>query len=185
MFGIYSDLNMLKPQDVLTLLKLRCLGELDRNLTSLQGQIGLSIGEISNSLRRLERSGLVHRGKEVPAGERQQLKIAARRAFYFLVYGVPTVYYAERGATTLGIPTAASSPLFEGRESIELPLVWPHEAGQTRGESLKPLYPSAPAAAAKDGRLYELLAAVDAVRVGNSSDRKYAVDFLERKFPQA
>ena len=43
-----------------------------------------------------------------------------------------------------------------------------------RGYSLTPLYPSVPAAAVRDAKLYELLALVDAIRDGRARERSLA-----------
>lgn len=173
---------MLKPQDVLVLLKLRCLNEADRTAPNLVGAVGLSIGEIYNSVKRLSLAGLANPER---SGEERQLKISARRAFHFLVYGAPTVFYPERGAVGPGVLTATSAPLFDGkRDESEIRVVWPHEQGKARGETLQPVYASAPAAALRDPRLYELLVAFDVIRICTGKERKYAVDFIERSFPQ-
>ena len=63
----------------------------------------------------------------------------------------------------------------------ELPPVWPDPEGTVRGEELRPLYRSAPAAARRDPALYELLALVDAVRAGRPRERKLAVAELEAR----
>ena len=71
------------------------------------------------------------------------------------------------------------SQMFIGQESP--PLVWPHPEGDVRGEGLEPLYPSAVDAARRDGRLYECLALVDAIRVGRAREKALAIELLAKR----
>jgi len=50
-----------------------------------------------------------------------------------------------------------------------------------RGEEFEPLYPSVPQAAARDSRLYELLALMDAVRDGRARKHNLAAKELESR----
>ena len=80
--------------------------------------------------------------------------------------GFPTAY---------GVDPLKSKVLF----ADELPPVWPHEDGTTRGVILLPLYPKLPLAAKQDQALYELLALFDALRIGQAREREMARAFLE------
>lgn len=46
--------------------------------------------------------------------------------------------------------------------------------GQVQGVAVKPLYPSVPHAARRDAALYDLLALVDALRLGRARERAMA-----------
>jgi hypothetical protein len=72
-------------------------------------------------------------------------------------------------------------PLARTYLNREPPLVWPHPEGEVRGESLEPLYPSAVDAARRDAKLYELLALLDALRVGRARDKALAIDQLKKR----
>jgi hypothetical protein len=50
-----------------------------------------------------------------------------------------------------------------------------------RGESFSPLYKSAPSAAKKDSKLYQLLALVDAIRGGRARERDIAKKELKKR----
>jgi hypothetical protein len=52
--------------------------------------------------------------------------------------------------------------------------VWPDPEGEIQGLAVKPLYSSAPRAAKKNEKLYALLAAVDALRIGRAREREAA-----------
>ena len=168
---------MLKPHDVLCVLKISCLTGQEWTLRDLGKMVGLSGSEAYNSSKRLKASGLIYEA----SGE---VKIAGRKLVDFIVYGIPAVYYQERGQITRGVLTGAfASPLAERLQAFEgdVPLVWPAANGKVRGETLLPIYKTAPAAAATDGRLYELLVLVDALRTGRSREKKLAAEILEER----
>jgi hypothetical protein len=81
------------------------------------------------------------------------------------------------------MPTGYAAPPL--RELIvqpdDLPPVWPQPDGLTRGIALYPLYPTAPAAAAKDERLYQCLALFDALRSGAAREREMAQQLLSER----
>jgi hypothetical protein len=89
---------------------------------------------------------------------------------------VPYVFVAELGEITRGMPTGyagpALAPFFQAVD--DLPPVWPDPDGEVRGQSFSPLYKSVPQAAREDGKLYELLTLVDALRGGRARERQMA-----------
>jgi hypothetical protein len=58
--------------------------------------------------------------------------------------------------------------------------VWPDAAGEARGESFLPLYPSAPAASRADPKLYQCLSLIDALRGGRARERNLATEHLTK-----
>ncbi len=100
-----------------------------------------------------------------------------------IVFGVPYVFPPIRGGVTIGFPTAYAVPplkkvvLF----SDEAPPVWPHPEGPVRGLSLRPLYANLPLAAQKDSSFYELLALLDAIRIGQAREREVAAQLLRER----
>jgi hypothetical protein len=78
--------------------------------------------------------------------------------------------------------TLTSAPPFAALFlSGEEPIVWPDASGDLRGESLAPIYKSAPKAAKSDPELYELLVIADALRAGRARERQAAVKELKKK----
>ncbi|MDD2236941.1 MAG: hypothetical protein PHG65_07015, partial [Kiritimatiellae bacterium] len=66
----------------------------------------------------------------------------------------------------------------------DLPYVWPDVDGTVRGFELPPLYKSVPKAAKQDFLLYELLALVDALRIGRAREKSMAMKELKKRiFP--
>lgn len=162
----------LKPQDVVLLLKLLLEAE-PRRLVDIAGELGISQSEVSMGIRRLQAAHLLDQGGR---------SLYRRAAFEFLVYGLKYVFPATVGAIKRGVPTAHStSPLANKIVAGQLAYVWPHDNGEVRGESILPLYPSVPDAALKDKRLHELLALVDAIRVGRAREQTMAISELKSR----
>jgi hypothetical protein len=159
----------LLPQDIVVLAKLICCGDKRPALAQLASALLLSSSQIHLSLKRLERSRLI-----VDAGKDRRPLL--RPVEEFLVHGVKYAFPAQRGEPTRGMPTAYAAPPL--RELIsagsELPPVWPSPDGRVRGTTLEPLHKIAPAAAAQDPALYEILALIDALRDGRSRERQIA-----------
>ena len=59
--------------------------------------------------------------------------------------------------------------------------VWPHAKGNIKGQAITPLYKSVPEAALNDPLLHEMLALVDAIRVGSAREKKIAVEELKMR----
>ena len=99
------------------------------------------------------------------------------------MHGLKYVFPARLGGPSRGVPTAWAAPILADRivsSETDRP-VWPHGDGKARGPSVTPLYESAPDAAMRDPKLYELLALVDAIRLGGARDRKVATAVLEKR----
>ena len=98
----------------------------------------------------------------------------------FLTHGVRYAFPAELGPPVWGMPTAHAAPPLNRLIVADEPLppVWETEKGTTEGFSLTPLYRTAPEAARRDTNLYELLACVDALRIGRVRERNAATELL-------
>lgn len=164
---------MLKPQDVVVLLRLLDAPPEERAFPRLAQDLGISVSEVHAAVKRAAVSGLVD--LETRAVRKQALG-------EFLVHGLRYAFPAKRSGVTRGIPTSyAAPPLNAQFAEAELPPIWPDPEGTVRGEGLAPLYKSAPRAALRDRRLYEWLALVDAVRAGRARERKLATVEIERR----
>ena len=77
-------------------------------------------------------------------------------------------------------PTAHAAPgLAASFRGDDDPVVIPLRHGPVRGRAVTPIHPSAPGAAARDPKLHELLAIVDALRIGGARDRSVAAAELK------
>ena len=104
----------------------------------------------------------------------------------FLLHGIQYVFIAEHGELNRGMPTAyAAAPMaVHFVADNEPPPIWPDPEGEVRGESFTPLYRSAPIAAQKDAKLYELLVLVDALRGGRARERDIAARELKKRLEE-
>ena len=167
---------ILKPQDVLFLLKLVAIGHDDWSYNRLAVELGMSPSEVHAAARRALAAQLAVRLGERPEPQRRNL-------LEFLLHGIRYVFVPERGEPTRGMPTLhAAPPVSEWLVSAdELPPVWPDPEGELRGIAFSALYKSAPHAARQDERLYELLVLVDAIRGGQARERKLAGEALKKR----
>lgn len=169
-----------KAQDVLVALKLLTIGDEPWSFTRLASSLDLSVGAAHNAVTHLRAAGLVFERKG-------DAVVARKRLAEFLVHGVPAVFYPVKGGIARGMPTGTYAPMLaklqppENKKEGAIPIVWPWPTGTVKGESLAPLYDTAPKAASVDAALYELLALLDGVRVGRGKERRACADALLAK----
>jgi DNA-binding transcriptional ArsR family regulator len=164
---------MIGATDIFVLLGL--LGNEQRTIRELAARLGISKSNVAYSLGRLAEARLLagHRGA------RRLVRLAVRD---LLVHGAQYLFPPRLDGFQLGLPTAYSHPsiagqLFAAGETVVMPLA----EGPVRGRVLEPIHPQAPRAAAGDDRLHEVLALVDALRVGRARERRLAADLLRER----
>ena len=164
----------IRPQDILVLLKLVASEGKEWRQMDLARELGLSQYEISVSLERARFCGLLDGTKK------QIMRVALLE---FLIHGVKYAFPAEPGPVCRGIPTSHSAPPISKHIVSEKhdQYVWPSDDGTVRGQAISPLYKSVPFAAQRDPKLHDLLAMVDALRVGRARERQMAREELERR----
>ena len=167
---------VLKPQDILVLLKLVTLGRKDWSYNRLAIELGMSPSEVHGAVKRSLGANLAYQVND-------RIKPNISNLEEFLIHGLKYVYVPDRGGMTRGVPTSfAGSPLNEAlAQSSEPPPVWPDPDGEVRGEAFSPLYKSVPQAVRKDKQLYEILVLVDAIRGGRAREREIANKELKNR----
>ena len=169
-------LTGLRPQDLLVLLKIISLKNGLWRMTDLANELFMSQSEVSEALFRDRYAGLVNDSKRL---------VHRESLLELLTHGVKYVFPQKPGAVVRGIPTAHSAPplseLIHSKESV---YVWRDDEGTVRGEEIEPLYPTVPKAAKIDKAFYELVALVDAIRVGKTREYELAVDGLKKRILQ-
>ncbi|WP_245760404.1 hypothetical protein [Salegentibacter flavus] len=164
--------TQMKPQDILLLLKLISINDNSWKQQIVAEALGMSQSEVSESVARSKYSGLLD-----PKGK----KVMKMAFMDFLQFGLKYVFPQKPGPVVRGIPTSHSAlPLSEQITSNEN-YVWPYAKGPVRGHSIIPLYSSVPEAALFDDALHELLALVDALRVGRVRERELALNELKKR----
>jgi hypothetical protein len=164
---------MLKPQDFCVAIRLAMLGRTSWTYPELASALQMSASEAHAAVKRAVSSGLV-----------DNVSRTTRRAalLEFLLHGVRYLIPPVWTGVTRGVPTSyAAPPLNTSIAADELPPVWPHPEGTTRGQGLVPVYRSVPKAALKDPALHEWLALVDAIRSGRARERELAARIIRER----
>jgi hypothetical protein len=161
-----------KSLDVYVLLKLSLLDEFS-SYVGLGNQLIMSASEVHASVQRSIIAGLIHPESRLPM----------RKPFEeYLYHGVRYAFPAPLGVATRGVPTAyAAPPLNQLIEYADLPPVWLSGNGDVKGVRVEPLHKSAQHMRKKNPDFYELLALVDALRMGRRREYDYAVEELKRR----
>lgn len=163
-----------KPQDVVVALALCSGATPSETYAELARSLGMSASEVHACVRRLSEARLV---------EPNSRNIRREALLQFLLHGVPYAFPARTKEITRGLPTAWAAPVMSEKldTSDQLPPVWPDPEGTVQGVSLQPLYPSVPKAARNHPDLYDLLALVDAIRIGRARERAIATTGLKQR----
>ena len=162
----------MRPQDIVILLKIAALKDTPWLAKDLAQSLNISASEVSESLNRSKLAGLL-------SGDKKQLMKS--NLIEFLEHGLRYVFPVKAGAIQRGMPTAHSAPPLKDVVMSDDVYVWPWAEGLIRGQTIEPLHPNVPAACAKDPLLYELLALVDALRLGRAREKQRAVEALRQR----
>ena len=163
---------MLKPQDVVVLVKLALERGRSWTYKQLAYELSMSVSEVYAGVKRSTQACLF--SKELNRPNRKSLE-------EFLIHGVKYAFFPTVGPITRGIPTSFSSPMLSNKfvnEDNDVIFVWPHPSGHRRGQELTPLYKSVPDACMRDNNLYNALSVLDAIRIGRARDKNIAERLL-------
>ena len=164
----------MKSLDVVVLCKLLILEQknMDWSYKFLSEEVLLSVSETHASVKRLIQSGVFDElSKSVIKLSMEEL----------LINGIKYVFPAEKGSFVRGIPTAHSAPVLNEiiSQSSDDKYVWSYAKGEVKGISIQPLSKTLPQVALKDVEFYNLLALVDALRIGRSREKKIAEEMIK------
>ena len=163
---------MLQSLDFVLALKLFLWEKQATTFEILGRELSVSPSGVFRSYERAVQAGLI-------TAER---KVKKKALLEFTVYGAKYAYYVKPGVLTRGMPTAhAAPPLSQSIMSDDTIPVWPDPEGSVRGYTVTPMYKTVPEAAKRDRELYELLALIDALRIGRTRERQLAQDELTRR----
>lgn len=166
---------MLKAQDNLVLLW-HLVRDLSQHPTyaGVADHLCMSASEVHAATKRLLAARLMHEDPDL-----RHPSPVNRNAGEYLLYGLRYVFPAQLGPEARGIPSGLALPALESDlVSSDAPWVWPHPDGSIRGQSIEPIYRSAPNAALRDEKLHRALALVDLIRLGRNRERKFAAEEL-------
>lgn len=168
---------MLKPQDIIVLIKLHTWNKGRWKIASIAEAVFLSTTETHQAIKRLEKSFLFDSTLE---------RARVSEMEEFIIHGLRYSFPPEVGTMSRGVPTAHSAPPLSEQiaSGPSDAYVWPYAKGKSRGLELKPLYRSAPQAALADDTMYRYLALIDGLRVGKAREQNIARDELKKLIQQ-
>lgn len=152
------------------------------SVRALQASLGISKTEIASALKRCQQIGLlrVDPSTELP-------RVNSKALLGFIEHGLRYVFPVKPAEIVRGIPTSFSAPVLQDKlmSGGDLIHVWPDAYGNRKGQSVTPLFKSVPGAVKKDPCLYEYLALIDAIRLGNAREVRLANEILREKVLQS
>lgn len=145
---------------------------------ALEQSTGISRSQISRAIKRCYdvRLAKPDRNLGIPRTN--------RRAIYgFVISGIKYVFPAKANEITRGTATAFAAPVLKGRimSAGDFFPVWPDAMGEEKGQAVEPLFKTASYAAKQDLEFYDLLALVDAIRLGLPRETQLASELLAQK----
>lgn len=168
-----SGQSTLKPHDVVVACQIAIWPEETWTYEKVGASLRISTSEIFNVLRRCRHAKLV-------AKTESSAQVNKTHLLDFILHGVPTAFYPKRIEVVKGVLTAMHAPLFRSRFTTDrdIPTVWPMVKGKDMGEGLLPLYPTVPAICQQNETLYNLLSAIDVLRIGKQREKDAAASVL-------
>lgn len=148
------------------------------SVRALQASLGVSKTEIAAALKRCQQIGLLRLDPN-----NQLPRVNSKALLGFIEHGLRYVFPVKPAEIVRGIPTSFSAPVLQGKlmSGGDLIHVWPDAYGTRKGQSITPLFKTVPGAVKKDALLYEYLALIDAVRLGNAREVNLATQILREK----
>lgn len=166
----------LKPFDFVLAVKIAVNKNQDFLFAQLASEFEVSLSTVHAAVGRAESARLLSRS----AGSLRAIRPALQE---FAIHGLKYSFPATVGRATRGVPTAVGAPVLAKHfEVAEGPVpVWPHPEGTVYGYEVIPLHSSVPRVALKDEDFYEVLALVDALRVGAAREREFSLNELKAR----
>ena len=168
---------MLKGQDMLVLAALLERQEPPATLKTIASETQLPLSVVHRSIKALQRAQLIDGSRHLQPAQVDE----------FCGHALRYLFPPQMGGEARGVPTAwSAAPLRDQlAPSDSAPLVWAHPLGEVRGIELEPLHPAIPEAARQSPRLGELLALLDALRLGDARVRALAREQLRLRLREA
>lgn len=102
---------MLKPQDIVIILKILAKQAQPWSQGGLAVELGMSASEVNAGIKRAVLSGLLHKKHNKVIPNKKALE-------EFMLHGLKYVFPAERGQPTRGIAAAYAAPVLKGNLSL-------------------------------------------------------------------
>jgi hypothetical protein len=177
--SIRDTVREMQAADLLSLLALLRRGrDASWTVRSLANELSLPPAAVQRSLARLG---------ETPVYDPARRRIDRSAALELLEHALPFLAPARLGGPTRGIRTAWAAPVLSGRfaSTDEQPPVWPAAVGDARGLAVEPLHAAALELARSDPWMYDMLALIDGIRLGDARVRGVARELLHERLARA
>jgi hypothetical protein len=151
---------ILRPQDVVALLRLSIKDQAAPTYAKLAEELKLTASETHASVERAVAAQLAIKS----SSGKPSVLIAPLRLF--VQHGLRYCFPATRGQMMRDMVTGYAAPVISAKiaQPNEPPPVWPYKSATARGAAFYPLYPTVPEAASRNSELYDLLVLVDCIR---------------------
>lgn len=167
----------MKKVDVYVLISVVVILYKRPKLEHLSELTGLSVSVIHRSLKELKKSKLL-------VELTNSVEPNFRNIEEFLLSGFPYVFAEEKGSLVRGFATGIDgSSLKKDFVESEYPAVWAHYEGNIKGFEVEPLHKAIPELIAKgrmNQELYELLALLDVLRIGQKREVEAAKNHIRK-----
>ena len=161
--------SKIKSQDIPILLQVILLGK-QWKYEELEKTLTISKSALHRSLQRCSNAKFI---------AESQTQVFTINLLEFLIHGVKYAFAVNAGKITRGIPTAHSAaPLKKNIIAQQDVYVWASVKGTVKGQAIEPLHAVVPQIAFKNTQLYEMLALIDAIRVGKPREITIAIKLL-------
>lgn len=161
------SLHPLRPLDVVVVLAVHDLADNPWTYATLAKRLLISDSQAHGAVQRAV-------GARLLDGTNRHVRSSG--VLEFLVHGIRYAFPVEPGTFTRGVPTGASAPPLDTllqRDSVG-ETVWPDVDGTVMGQGIRPLHSTVPMIARAHPPLHQLLALVDALRLGGARERDLA-----------
>jgi DNA-binding Lrp family transcriptional regulator len=146
-------------------------------LVELAEELGVAPSQVHSALARLGRAGLLKPATRVTN---------PRALTEFALHGVRYAFPATKGSLAAGVPTAYStSPLAAEVDAVDVVVLPANVPDAVQGFAITPLYRGAAGLAVRSPQLFEMVALVDAIRLGDPRIRLAARTRLEQRINAA
>lgn len=164
----------IKPHDIIVLLKILLKGESGWKYEQLEEELGFSKSVIHRSLSRCAKAKFI--------SPNPFEYFFTSNLLEFLQHGIQYAFAVEPGKISKGIPTAHSAPVLNKLIIAENDqYIWQDAKGSVRGQVIEPLDKRIAEIIKNDPELYDILALIDAIRVGKNREKEIAGKLLKEK----
>ncbi len=161
----------MKSQELLVSIGLLSNGKKAWNYSLMAKSLKISPSTLHSSIAALDYARLFD-------SEKKSLILVSLQEF--LLHGLKYVFPIRPGSVVRGVPTIYSAPLLKANFSPNGDqFVWPSSKGDIRGQSIIPIHEKIPEISLQNPSLWELFAALDAIRIGRARERELGIQTLQ------